>query len=415
LNRKFDPKAETPQDQDVAKAATPKRIFQESHFLEIPGKIRRMIYEAALIKPSPIDLWPHTFVENPENDLSFAERIAKAYEEHVPPVVRYWDQPEPPYVPTFRQQHDLLYVRKEMATGLLATCKQMRRETTPIFWCENTFRFSGDLDWEGIRRFLQSIGPDTIGRLRRLEVFVPLNYKYCTYEFDHEEPGSWNWGNYREAKNAPKMHMSRLGKGSRDVRENVEIVASLLVEAKATLDISLVLPRGFVLRTIWWNPVTYFPDGLIFKRPFLKVSFVIELGAHVNGADLAETFTSCGINLVCMPGSFWWQTGDMSEEEAKVTVLKRHENRYDDFELLNGLQELMNEEKDGFGDPAMGGRVNKSPGPKKVARALNGFGKSQSPNLPNSWSQLCLNLMSIRELPHNGFFEVLTLHQSRRL
>jgi hypothetical protein len=75
----------------------------------------------------------------------------------------------------------------------------------------------------------------------------------------------------------------------------------------------------------------------------------------------------------------------------------------------------MNEEKNGFGDPAMGGRVNKSPGPKNVARALNGFGKSQSPNLPNSWSQLCLNLMSIRELPHNGFFEVLTLHQSRRL
>jgi hypothetical protein len=130
------------------------------------------------------------------------------------------------------------------------------------------------------------------------------------------------------------MHMSRLGKGTRDVRE---IVASLLVKAKATLDISLVLPRGFVLRTIWWNPVTYFPDGLIFNRPFLKVSFVVELGAHVNDADLAETFTSCGINLVCMPGSFWWQTGDMSEEEAKVTVLKRYDNRYDDFELLNGL------------------------------------------------------------------------------
>jgi hypothetical protein len=49
LNRKFDPKAETSQDQGAAKAATPKKIFQESPFLEIPGEIRMMIYEAALL------------------------------------------------------------------------------------------------------------------------------------------------------------------------------------------------------------------------------------------------------------------------------------------------------------------------------------------------------------------------------
>jgi hypothetical protein len=382
------------------KQRPPKRIFQESNFLEIPGEIRMMIYEAALVKATPIDLWPHTYVENPENNPSFAKRIAKAREERPPARINPWEPPVPPYTPKFRQQDDLLHVRKEMATGLLATCRQIRREATSIFWCENTFRFSGDLDWEGIRRFLESIGPSAIRRLPRLEVFVPVSYKNWINEVGHDQSqGDPDWEPFRQAKNVPKMHMSKLGKGTRDLVENLEIVASLLIEAKATPEFSLVLPRGFVLKRMSWDSTIYFPETLIFKPPFMKVSFVIEPGAHAHGDDLREAFTDRGIDLVCIPGSFWFQTENTAMEEAKITELKRFRNGYDCFELLNGIQELMSEDNTRLEVPGKGGRANKSPGPRKVERVLKGFGKSQFPEFSNTCFQLCLNIIHVEQPP----------------
>lgn len=72
-----------------------------------------------------------------------------------------------------RGQHNLNYVCKEMAIGMLATCKQINGEATMLFWRENTFRFSSDFDWRGLRRFLISIGPEARSRIRSLEVSPP--------------------------------------------------------------------------------------------------------------------------------------------------------------------------------------------------------------------------------------------------
>jgi hypothetical protein len=98
-----------------------------------------MIYRAALARSEAIDLWPQDYVENPADDLSLAPRIAKA---------RAKVQLDT-YIPRFRSQHDLQYVRKTMATGPPATCRQVYREAALLFWCENTFRFSGDYEWFG--------------------------------------------------------------------------------------------------------------------------------------------------------------------------------------------------------------------------------------------------------------------------
>jgi hypothetical protein len=93
-------------------------------------KIRMMIYRAALVRPEAIDLWPQDYVENPADDLLLAPRIAKARAE-----VRM-----DTYIPRFCSQHDLQYVQKTMATGLLATCRQVYRDAVLLFWCENTLR-----------------------------------------------------------------------------------------------------------------------------------------------------------------------------------------------------------------------------------------------------------------------------------
>jgi hypothetical protein len=72
-----------------------KRVCQASPFLNLPGEIRTLIYRAALVSPTPIDLWPHKFVEKPEEDTALASRIAK---------LRKQDKLSDTDVPAFRQQ-----------------------------------------------------------------------------------------------------------------------------------------------------------------------------------------------------------------------------------------------------------------------------------------------------------------------
>jgi hypothetical protein len=105
------------------------QILQDSPFLNLPPEIREQIYYTSLTRITPIDLWPMKYTEDPSTET------------------------------VFRIQEDLDFVRKEMATGLLVTCKQIFYETSTIFWSKNTFRFSGDIYWFGARRFLGQIGP----------------------------------------------------------------------------------------------------------------------------------------------------------------------------------------------------------------------------------------------------------------
>ena len=126
------------------------QIYQESPFLNLPGEIRMQIYRVALIRSTPIDLWPRAYIENPEDNPLLAPRIAKARDKF---HGEHRDNGDA-HIPTFRRQDDLQFVRKEMAVGLLATCKQIYNEAANLFWRDNTFRFSSDMEWFGVRRSL---------------------------------------------------------------------------------------------------------------------------------------------------------------------------------------------------------------------------------------------------------------------
>ena len=385
-----------------------KKVFQDSPFLEIPGELRMMIYEAALVKPTAIDLWPHKYVETPENDPSLVARITKTQAD---PQPRH--RQRGPWVPKFRKQDDLLYVRKEMATGLLATCKQICQEATSVFWCKNTFRFAADGDWLGVRRFLATIGPSAIRRLRTLEVFVPLGHYPATVDVQGPVEG---WREICQAKNVPKLHMAKVGSSSKidaEVERNMEIVTSLLREAMSTLELRLIVPCGFTLNQNGWatgvQPEIVIPEELQARRPFTKVTLIVESGAYVYGAEIPEKIAGHGLDVVLMPGSFLKEAVDTTDEEAKVTELKRWGNAFDEFEILNGLQDLMKENDNRFGVPGRGGRVNKCPGTKKVERVLKGFGESKN-SLCDSIRDLCSNMM-LMAIP-TPLAAVLTRHSS---
>jgi hypothetical protein len=104
----------------------------------------------------------------------------------------------------FRLQEDLRFVRKEMAAGLLATCRQISHEASTIFWSKNTFRFSGDIYWFGARRFLRQIGPGALSQLKSLELFAPLVDMGC---LDTTQLDNRVYSNAIYAKNKPKLHM----------------------------------------------------------------------------------------------------------------------------------------------------------------------------------------------------------------
>jgi hypothetical protein len=217
------------------------QIIQDSPFLNLPPEIREQIYYAALWQSTPIDLWPMKYTHDPSTG-----RI-------------------------LRLQEDLDFVRKEMATGLLTTCKQIFYEASCIFWSRNAFRFSGDMYWFGARRFLGQIGPRALSQLQSLELFAPLLDMNC---LDTTSLGDAVYDNAMNAKNKPKMHMvkaraepwaplsrrqrrrfrfsawqhGRKLENSRTILvSNVDHVCYLLEMAKTSLELKLILPRGYGL------------------------------------------------------------------------------------------------------------------------------------------------------------------------
>ena len=120
-----------------------------SRFLLLPGEICNHIYRAALVKPGCIDLCPDDWLPLHEAEEVRFQRNPEAYD----PYSAVFQDTSAPTLPKFRHQQDLQYVRQNLAVGLLRTCLQVRREAMGIFWSENRFRFSLDLDWLVLRRF----------------------------------------------------------------------------------------------------------------------------------------------------------------------------------------------------------------------------------------------------------------------
>jgi len=259
-------------------------------------------------------------------------------------------------------------MRKEMAIGLLATCKQINQEATLFFWQDNTFRFSGDFDWLGMRRFLATIGPNSIFRVRNIEAFLPENSMPWK---NAEEMSIDEYRRGCDARNTPKLKMAKVyEKGDRPWWINISDVCQLLAEANSSLNLRFILPREFVLLQD-----SLYPDCCMFeliedlqdRAPATKLSVIIEPGAILEGVDTPDILVDAGLDVVCMPGSFWDK-----EKVVSQNLELRHFKVDQRYEYLNGVKRLFTEEEK-VGVPALGGRVTLGPG-YRVERVLKGFG-----------------------------------------
>ena len=361
--------------------------IQDSPFLNLPAEIRELIYFAALVRSTPIDLWPMKYENRDEDEESRC---------------------------VFRLQEDLELVRKEMATGLFTTCKQISHQASSIFWSKNTFRFSGDIYWFGVRRFLGTIGPRALSQLQSLELFAPLVDLNCL-DISLLTGGHWTWRheiykNALNAKNKPKMHMAKARsepwnrnpshsgrwRNKRDGRKskpmlscNVGHVCYLLDTAKTSLNLKFVLPAGFGLTlpprpqqsSMYWGTPDRWPQNLDLKlsEELLRIlplftrsaTLVLEAGAKLMSLEMVEQFTNKGINVLCRAGTIF--NYDPTQTSTAIKEAKLWTSHLTELDYLNGFPALFDEEH-GIAVPALVGRATSTPGPKRLARVLKGFG-----------------------------------------
>ena len=329
------------------------RSQHQSPLLRLPPEIRNKIYRYALVRDEPLDLWPHKWT------------TSNVDSKNVPGL-------------KIRHQESLEYVRKQMSTGLLGTCRQTFNEAALFFWGDNLFRFTGRSGWQGLLRFFLSIGPEARSRIHRVDVHAPIYMRWPDKDDDNRDLNG-------RSKNFPKLHMAKIPEEGHLDREAVQRVCGLLAQDRALKEINFIIPDDFRngdedIFGGYEEDHDQGPDSTlrlekIKSLDWLKMTVIVEKGGYLAVENGPDQIMAEGWDLICEPGSFIYETG--SEDKGGNVDYERHEitkrrTWATDRELdyLIGVRELFQEE-DTISDPANGGRhlVSRT----KMERVLKGF------------------------------------------
>lgn len=335
------------------------RIKQKSPFLRLPAEIRIMIYRFALIRNQPIDLWPHLYHGNVES--SSTGDLPKELLENPLKI---------------RHQESLTYVRKKMATGLLGTCRQIYQEAAMFFWAENLFKFSGRSGWQGLLRFLLTIGPAARSRIRRLDVHAPIYMRWPVKDKDGKDLNG-------RSKNLPKMHMIKIPQENHLDTVAKQRVCAVLEQDRTLEELNFVIPAGFRNGDAtefggYTEDHTMKTEALerIQTLDFLKKTIIVESGGYLAVKNGPAQILQQGWDLVCLPGSSILEKdndGILSWDYKKQEVVetRRWTAHGSDWDCLLGVDTLLaNVEEDSH--HANGGS-HVSPKRTKTARRLKAF------------------------------------------
>lgn len=223
-----------------------------------------------------------------------------------------------------RYQEDLLYVRKEMAVGLLRTCYQIFKEAAGIFWMENHFRFSGRGGWQGLLRFFLTIGPLARSRIRKISVHAPIylrwperNYNSFYSIFELFPSPSLSADLDGLSKNWPKMHMAKIKSEEHPESEAILLVCAMINRDRSLKDLLFIIPEGF--RNGDWTDYGGYEVGLwgettflnkIRKLDFLKITVIFEGGSYLAVENGVNSITRQGWDMICMPKSLVFENRD---------------------------------------------------------------------------------------------------------
>jgi len=331
----------------------------QSPLLRLPPEIRTKIYRLALIRDDPLDLWPHKWTKTDENAKPDPESLK------------------------IRHQESLEYVRKEMSTGLLGTCRQVFNEAAMFFWGDNLFRFTGRSGWQGLLRFFLTIGPEARSRIRRVDVHAPIYMRWPVKDSDGKDLNG-------RSKNFPKLHMAKIpGEGHLD-REAIQRLCVMLSQDRTMKEINFVIPDEF--RNGDEDTFGGYDEDhdmeadsalrlqKIQTLDWIKMTVVVEKGGYLAVEDGPRQIMDEGWDLVCEPGSFIWKKGagdkggnvDYEKHEFTETRTWNAPDRALDY--LIGIREMFQEvEKDS--EHAIGGKhmvVRRKP--ERILKGFDGCG-----------------------------------------
>lgn len=271
----------------------------------LPSEIRNLIYDYALISAKPLDLWPQQCYDDTDLDL-----IRTRIPEDAPQTFK------------IRRQDSLLFIRKELATGLLGTCKQIYNEASGYFWGKNHWRFSGRSGWQGLLRFFKTIGPKARSRIQKLDVHAPIYMRW-----ENRGVGFLDG----RSKNHPKMHMAKISAEGHLDYESIMSVCGYIEQDRTMLELNFVVPENF--RNGDEDSFGGYdmnheggtaPLSCIQQLDFVKKTVVFEEKSYLAVAEGVEGMLRQGWNVSCLPGSFIYEkTGDGNFQRAWVLENRR--------------------------------------------------------------------------------------------
>ena len=333
---------------------------QTSLFFHLPLELRQKIYTLALYHPHPINLCPNDSVRSP-SQISDIALTSETYAPFLHPPLQHQLELRTRTLGdtcVFRLQPSLLHIRTHLATALLHTSRQIYIEAAPVFWTQNTWRFSHDERWEMLWRWLLTIGPAARARVQKLEVYAP-------FANDPMAGHGLFWGPV-EFKNHPKMGFDKVikyrdGEAGGDCRGKV---FELLMRERVLERIRFVVP------------ITYCVYSGDFEMPVgfsAKVTVVLEPGGWIEEVGVRE-FLDEGFDFVAAPDYFGH---DLGFNDLRTVI-----NPTDEWmtwraapDFLEGVSWLF-EEEEVVETPANGGRACVLRKGKRLIRELKGFGPS---------------------------------------
>lgn len=328
----------------------------QSPLLSLPPELRTKIYRYALIRDEPLNLWPHTWTKDDDTPKS------------------------PTNLLKIRHQESLEYVRKEMATGLLGTCRQVHNEAALFFWSDNHFKFTGRSGWQGLLRFFLTIGPEARSRIQRVDAHAPIYMRWPVKDSDGKDLNG-------RSKNFPKMHMAKIPEEGHLDRQAIQRLCVILAQDKTMREINFVIPDGF--RNGDEDSFGGYDEdhdmesdsNIRLQRlqalDWIKMTVVVEKGGYLAVDNGPAQIMKEGWDLKCLPGSSIWEKGEEDKggnadyEKREVTETRTWCAPSRDLDYLVGVKELFQEMEE-VSKHANGGKHKKNTA-AKMERVLRGF------------------------------------------
>lgn len=354
-------------------------------FLSLPPEIRKMIYEMALVCDRPLDLWPDRFVgaDTSHGDISgIWQRRIRGYSmrgimcncprdwsdaaveedntycwscetpwfpfhedrspELMAPYLKYhiWvtstyprirrapkaKEYEDYYLKYYvRDQYDLTYIRKNLAAGIMRSCKLIHAESVPIFYGASEFQFRGHGGWQGLLRLFLTIGSFARQQIKSVLVPIPTGLEWGSGHPNHRSCPRRHLPLHLDgrSKNDPKLRMVKIQPEGPEENSAVKQVVEVLVRDNVIKCLTLYLPKGCCLGESDEAYRDGFKalkrtQGLLQNLKFCEITLTIGPCAYLGIEDAFQRIWSLEWNLSCDRVGFIRDPDDSSRARALV-------------------------------------------------------------------------------------------------